>query len=158
MKRPVLEQIDDAKRLQLLVEAVTDYALYLLDLDGTIISWNSGARRIKGYTADEIIGKNFSMFFTPEDRAAGKPARALRTAQSVGRFEDEAWRVRKDGSRFWASAVLDAVRAPDGGVIGFAKITRDLSERRAAQEALEQSERQFRLLVERRDRSRDLHA
>ncbi|MEA2983840.1 MAG: hypothetical protein QOD94_94 [Alphaproteobacteria bacterium] len=147
MKRPVLEQIDDAQRLQLLVEAVTDYALYLLDLDGTIISWNSGARRIKGYTADEIIGKNFSMFFTPEDRAAGKPARALQTAQSVGRFEDEAWRVRKDGSRFWASAVLDVVRAPDGQVIGFAKITRDLSERRAAQEALKQSERQFRLLV-----------
>jgi PAS domain S-box-containing protein len=148
MKRPVLEQIDDAKRLQLLVEAVSDYALYLLDLDGTIISWNTGAQRIKGYTANEIIGKNFSMFFTPEDRAAGKPARALRTAQSVGRFEDEAWRVRKDGSRFWASAVLDAVRAPDGEVIGFAKITRDLSERRAALEALEQSERQFRLLVD----------
>jgi PAS domain S-box-containing protein len=148
MKRPLLEQIDDAKRFQLLVEAVTDYALYLLDLDGTIISWNTGAQRIKGYTANEIIGKNFSMFFTPEDRAAGKPARALRTAQSVGRFEDEAWRVRKDGSRFWASAVLDAVRAPDGEVIGFAKITRDLSERRAALEALEQSERQFRLLVD----------
>jgi PAS domain S-box-containing protein len=148
MKRPLLEQIDDAKRFQLLVEAVTDYALYLLDLDGTIISWNTGAQRIKGYTADEIIGKNFSMFFTPEDRAAGKPARALRTAQSVGRFEDEAWRVRKDGSHFWASAVLDAVRTPDGTVIGFAKITRDLSERRAAQEALEQSERQFRLLVD----------
>ncbi len=147
MKRPVLEQIGDAKRLALLVEAVTDYALYLLDLDGNVISWNSGARRIKGYTADEIIGKNFSMFFTPEDRAAGKPARALRTAQSVGRFEDEGWRMRKDGSRFWASAVLDAVRAEDGTVIGFAKITRDLTERRAAQEALEQSERQFRLLV-----------
>ena len=147
MKRPVLEQIGDAKRLALLVEAVTDYALYLLDLDGNVISWNSGARRIKGYTADEIIGKNFSMFFTPEDRAAGKPARALRTAQSVGRFEDEGWRMRKDGSRFWASAVLDAVRAEDGTVIGFAKITRDLTERRAAQEELEQSERQFRLLV-----------
>jgi PAS domain S-box-containing protein len=148
MKRPLLEQIDDAKRFQLLVEAVTDYALYLLDLDGTIISWNTGAQRIKGYTANEIIGKNFSMFFTPEDRAAGKPERALRTAQSVGRFETEGWRVRKDGSRFWASAVLDAVRAPDGEVIGFAKITRDLSERRAALEALEQSERQFRLLVD----------
>src|ERR671915_2286199 len=135
MKRPVLEQLDDAKRFQLLVEAVTDYALYLLDLDGTIVSWNTGAQRIKGYTADEIIGKNFSTFFTPEDRAAGKPARALQIAASVGRFEDEAWRMRKDGSRFWASAILAAVRAPDGAVIGFAKITRDLTERRAAQEA-----------------------
>jgi PAS domain S-box-containing protein len=147
MKRPVLEQIDAAKRLQLLVEAVTDYALYLLDLNGTIISWNPGAERIKGYRADEVVGKNFSMFFPPEDLARGKPARALQTARAVGRFEDEGWRIRKDGSRFWASAVLDAVRGDDGVVIGFAKITRDLTERRAAQEALEQSERQFRLLV-----------
>jgi PAS domain S-box-containing protein len=147
MKRPVLEQLDDARRLQLLVEAVTDYALYLIDLDGTIVSWNAGARRIKGYTADEIIGKNFSMLFTPEDRATGKPALALQTAKSVGRFEEQAWRVRKDGSRFWASAILDAVRDQDGKVIGFAKITRDLTEQHAAREALEQSERQFRLLV-----------
>src|SRR4051812_25749558 len=86
MKRPVLEQLDDTKRFQLLVEAVTDYALYLLDLDGTIISWNTGASRINGYSADEVIGKNFSMFFPPEDLAAGKPARALRTAKAVGRF------------------------------------------------------------------------
>src|SRR5215208_4020426 len=147
MKRPVLEQIGDAKRLQLLVEAVTDYALYLLDLEGNIVSWNTGAERIKGYSAKEIIGKNFSMFFTPEDLATGKPARALQTAKTVGRFEDEAWRVRKDGTRFWASAVLDAVHAEDGTVIGFAKITRDLTEHRAAQVRLEESERQFRLLV-----------
>ena len=147
MKRPVLEQVDDAKRLQLLVESVTDYALYLLDVDGTIISWNTGARRIKGYTAEEAVGKNFSMFFTPDDRAAGKPERALKTARTVGRFEDEAWRLRKDGTRFWALATLHAVRSDDGKVIGFAKITRDLTERRAAQQKLEQSERQFRLLV-----------
>jgi PAS domain S-box-containing protein len=147
MKRSVLEQIDDARRLQLLVQAVTDYALYLVDLDGTIISWNAGAERIKGYTAGEVIGRNFSLFFTPEDLAAGKPAHALQTAKAVGRFEDEAWRLRKDGKRFWASAVLDAVHDEAGAVIGFAKITRDLTERRAAQEKLEESERQFRLLV-----------
>jgi PAS domain S-box-containing protein len=147
MKRPVLEKVDDAKRLQLLVEAVTDYALYLLDVDGTILSWNTGASRIKGYSAEEAIGRNFSMFFTPEDRAAGKPERALKTAKTVGRFEDEGWRLRKDGTRFWASAILQAVRGDNGKVIGFAKITRDLTERRAAQEQLEQSERQFRLLV-----------
>jgi PAS domain S-box-containing protein len=147
MTRSVLEQIDDARRLQLLVQAVTDYALYLIDLDGTIISWNAGAERIKGYKADEVIGKNFSLFFTPEDVAAGKPAHALKTAKAVGRCEDEAWRLRKDGTRFWASAVLDAVHGEDGAVIGFAKITRDLTERRAAQEKLEESERQFRLLV-----------
>jgi len=147
MKRPFLEQIDDAKRFQLLVGALTDYALYLLDLDGTITSWNVGAERIKGYTAEEAIGKNFSMFFTKEDLAAGKPARALHTARTVGRFEDEAWRLRKDGSRFWASAILDAVRDERGQVIGFVKVTRDLTERRASQEALKQSERQFRLLV-----------
>lgn len=147
MTRLVLEQIDDAKRLQLLLEAVTDYAIYLLDLKGNIISWNTGARRIKGYTADEIIGQNFSRFFTDEDRAAGKPERALQTAKTVGRFEDEAWRVRKDGSRFWALAVLDTVRSEDGEVIGFAKVTRDLTERRAAQDALQKSEQRFQLLV-----------
>jgi PAS domain S-box-containing protein len=143
MTTPVLKQIDDAKRLQLLVQAVTDYAIYLLDLEGNIVSWNSGAERIKGYTADQVIGRNFSMFFTDEDRAEGKPQRALRTAQSEGRFEGEGWRVRKDNTRFWASAVLDAVRDDNGEIIGFAKITRDLTERRAAQLQLDETRDQL---------------
>jgi PAS domain S-box-containing protein len=147
MKRPDLQTIDDPRRLQLLIEAVTDYALYLLDLDGTILTWNSGAERITGYPAAEAIGQNYAILFTPEDRAAGKPMRALRSAAEAGRFEDEGWRRRKDGTLFWTSAVIDVVRGDDGEVIGFAKVTRDLTDRRAVQESLVQSERQFRLLV-----------
>jgi PAS domain S-box-containing protein len=143
MDRPVLEQVDSEKRFQLLVEAVTDYAIYLLDPNGKIISWNSGAERIKGYTSTEIIGQPFSRFFTEEDRAAGKPAYALDTARRTGRFEEEGWRRRKDGTRFWALAVLDAVRDPSGEVIGFAKVTRDLTERREAELKLEHARDQL---------------
>lgn len=143
MSKPVLEQLGDAKRLQLLVEAVTDYAIYLLDLEGNIVSWNSGARRIKGYATDEAIGRHFSMFFTDDDRAAGKPQRALQTARDEGRFEDEGWRLRKDGSRFWALVVLDPVRDENGEIVGFAKITRDLTERRAAQQKLDEAREQL---------------
>ncbi len=143
MSKSFLEQIDSEKRFQLLVEAVTDYAIYLLDVDGRIVSWNSGAERIKGYKASEVIGRHFSLFFTDEDRASGKPARALETARKVGRFEDEGWRQRKDGSRFWTLAVLDAVRDNRGNVIGFAKVTRDMTLQREAQQKLDEAREQL---------------
>src|SRR4051812_27901262 len=119
----------------------------MINPDGRIASWNSGAERIKGYRASEILGENFSRFFTEEDLAAGLPQRALRMAGQARRFESEGWRVRKDGTRFWAMVVLDAVRDPQGGLVGFAKIPRDIPERMNAQRKLAESERQFRLLV-----------
>lgn len=137
--------LDD--RYRLLIEAVTDYAIYMLDVDGRVVSWNAGARRFKGYEEAEIIGEHFSRFYTAEDRAAGMPQRTLDQAAS-GRFEGEGWRVRKDGSRFWCHVVVDPIRSPDGGLIGFAKITRDLTERKLAEESLKHSEQQFRLLVQ----------
>jgi PAS domain S-box-containing protein len=135
-------------RYRLLVEAITDYAIYMLDPTGIITSWNPGAQRFKGYAADEIIGQHFSRFYTDEDRATELPARALDTARNEGKFESEGWRVRKDGTRFWAYVVIDPITAPDGELIGFAKITRDLTERKAAEETLRQNQEQFRLLVQ----------
>ncbi|HEX8514168.1 MAG TPA: ATP-binding protein, partial [Allosphingosinicella sp.] len=114
----------------------TDYAIYMLDPTGQISSWNAGAQRFKGYDADEIIGEHFSRFYTEEDRAAGIPATALWKAEHEGRFEAEGWRLRKDGTRFWANVVIDPIRTPYGRLIGFAKITRDLTERKQAQEEL----------------------
>jgi PAS domain S-box-containing protein len=138
----------DDGRYRLLVDAITDYAIYMLDIDGRVTSWNAGAKRFKGYEPAEIIGHHFSRFYTEEDRAAGVPARALRTAATEGRFEAEGWRLRKDGTRFWAHVLIDPIRTPDGELVGYAKITRDLTERRQAEETLRQSQEQFRLLVQ----------
>jgi PAS domain S-box-containing protein len=135
-------------RYEMLVQSVTDYAIYMLDATGTVISWNAGAQRFKGYLEHEIIGEHFSRFYSEADRATGLPARALAIAASEGRFEAEGWRIRKDGTRFWANVVIDPVRDEDGTLIGFAKVTRDLTERRAAEEELRRSEERFRLLVQ----------
>lgn len=140
--------LSDDGRYRLLIEAVTDYAIYMLDPDGIISSWNPGAERFKGYKASEIVGQHFSRFYTKEDQVDHLPARALETAARDGKFEHEGWRVRKDGSRFWAYVVIDPIRDPSGELLGFAKITRDLTERRASEEALRQSQEQFRILVE----------
>jgi PAS domain S-box-containing protein len=141
------EQID-ASSFRLLVEGVRDYAIYMLDPQGRVVSWNKGAERIKGYTADEIVGSHFSRFYRDEDRADGLPARALATALAEGRFEAEGWRVRRDGTRFWAHVVIDPIRDSSGTLRGYAKITRDLTERRATEEALRRSQEEIRLLVQ----------
>ena len=138
----------EAERLRLFISRITDYAIYMLAPDGTVVSWNAGAQRFKGYTADEIIGQHFSRFYTEQDRAAGIPEKALKLARETGKFEAEGWRVRKDGTEFWASVVLDPITDESGELIGFAKITRDISEKRAAQEALRESEQRFRMLVQ----------
>ncbi|KYF53053.1 hypothetical protein BE04_23375, partial [Sorangium cellulosum] len=136
------------ERFRLLVETIQDYAIFILDDRGHVATWNPGAERINGYEPREIIGRHFSTFYPPEDVAAGKCDRELEQATALGRVEDEGWRVRKDGALFWASVVMTALRDRDGTLIGFAKITRDLTERRQSEEALRRSEERFRLLVE----------
>ncbi|HEX5417900.1 MAG TPA: PAS domain S-box protein [Chloroflexota bacterium] len=121
------------ERFRLIVDGAKDYAIYMLDPDGRVVSWNAGAERIKGYSAEEIIGQDFGRFYPPEDQAQGKPAAALRGAASEGRYEDEGWRVREDGGRFWASSVITALRDDQGGLRGFAKVTRDITARRQAE-------------------------
>jgi PAS domain S-box-containing protein len=146
----VLEQRVEERSMQLrrselqfqqLVAAVTDYALYMLDPQGNVVSWNGGAERIKGYLGHEIIGHHFSRFYTAEDRATDLPARALRTAETTGKFEGEGWRVRKDGTRFWANVLIDPILDHTGNLIGFAKVTRDMTQQRAMQEQLHQSQK-----------------
>jgi PAS domain S-box-containing protein len=134
---------------RLLVESVRDYAIFMLDPGGHVVTWNTGAELIKGYRADEIIGEHFSKFYPPEAAARGHPANELKVATEVGRFEEEGWRVRKDGTRFWANVVITALRDRSGKLVGFGKVTRDLTQRRAHEEELKQSEERFRLLVER---------
>ena len=136
------------ERFRLLVDGVQDYAIFMLDTEGRIMSWNQGARRLKGYTAPEVIGKSFSIFYPPEALERGWPATELREAMRLGHFEDEGWRVRKDGTRFWANVVITALRDSDGTLRGFSKITRDLSDRRAQEDRLRQSEERLRLVLE----------
>ena len=146
--RPTAESLTDGRRFELLVHAIKDFAIYLVDANGYVTSWNTGAERLKGYKTSEVMGQHFSRFFTPEDREAGIPDVALRTAREKGTYEAEGWRVRKDGSRFWTTIVMDPIADDDGEVIGFANVIRDMSAEKAAEEALYESEQRFRLLVQ----------
>ena len=132
---------DTERRFQLLVQGVTDYAIYMLDPDGHVVNWNPGAERIKGYTSGEVLGRHFSSFYTPEDRTGGTPTKALATARESGKYEAEGWRIRKDGTKFWAGVVINAIKTSAGELVGFAKITRDLTERRAADERAMQAQK-----------------
>ncbi|MFN4210535.1 MAG: PAS domain-containing protein, partial [Devosia sp.] len=136
-----------AEQYRLLVEAITDYGIYMLTPEGLVSSWNAGAKRFKGYEEHEVLGKHFSMFYTPEDLASGLPDHALQVAASAGRFETQGWRLRKDGTRFWAHAVIDPIMGQDGALLGFAKITRDITDRRRAEIELARSQDMFRRLV-----------
>jgi PAS domain S-box-containing protein len=136
MKKESPPESQNSDLLQLLVETVKDYAIIMLDTEGRVLTWNPAAERLKGYQADEIVGQHFARFYTSEDVQKGKPEHELETATRVGRYEDEGWRVRKDGTRFWANVVVTSLRDKEGNLRGFGKVTRDLSERRKAEEVL----------------------
>ena len=141
--RPIQESLRESEeRFRLLVDSVQDYAIFMLDVDGNVKSWNSGAERIKGYRADEIIGRHFSVFYPPEVRATGWPAHVLRVARTEGRYEEEGWRLRSDGTRFWASVIITPVYDAAGELQGYAKVTRDLTQRQRM-EALQDASRQM---------------
>src|SRR5690606_24615900 len=137
-----------SQQFRLLVESVVDYAIFMLDRNGYVVSWNKGAERIKGYTAEEAVWQHFSIFYPEGERAAGKPAKVLEATRIAGRFEEEGWRVRKDGTHFWASVDLPPLYGADGNLVGYAKVTRDLTDRTMADDALHKSEQRFRMLVE----------
>ena len=137
---------ESERNFRLLVEGVADYALYMLDPGGVVTSWNIGGQRIKGYSADEIIGQHFSRFYTEADRANGKPVRALRIAREQGRYEEEGWRVRKDGSRFHANVISTALRDDQGRLLGFAQVTRDITGLKQGEKQLKDSREQLRAL------------
>jgi PAS domain S-box-containing protein len=141
-------QLNEILRFQYLIAGISDYAIYMIDPSGYITSWNAGAQRFKGYNEQEIIGEHFSRFYTQEDRGSGLPARALGIALSEGKYEAEGWRVRKDGTRFWAHVVIDPIYDEEGRLLGYAKVTRDVTERKRAEDALRESEQRFRLLVQ----------
>jgi PAS domain S-box-containing protein len=151
--RDITERRIAEQRFRLLVEGVTDYAIYSLDPHGNITSWNSGAERIKGYSADEIIGQHFSQFYAPEDAAANMPSRVLATAEREGHFEGEGWRVRKDGSRFWASVVVTALRDEEGTLTGFSKVTRDVTDRKRLLDELRQHAADLEVQIAERERT-----